>query len=145
MTVTMADFERLLAALSAPDEQARANAAIELAEFGAYDEPMTPAMTAQAVAALIPALSDPTREVRRAAAYALGALADPGGVAPLAAALEEAARSGDGGLRLVIVKALGKIGSPAGIPALRRTLDHESTACIRAAADRALARIGPAT
>ncbi|GAB4480045.1 MAG: hypothetical protein Kow00124_26350 [Anaerolineae bacterium] len=142
--MTMADFERMLAALAAADEKARANAAIELAEFGAYDEPMTPAMTLQAVAALIPALADPAREVRWAAAYALGALQDPGGVAPLAAALEEAASSGDGGLQLVIVKALGKIGNPAGIPALRRMLDHEPTACIRAAADRALTRIAAA-
>lgn len=85
---------------------------------------------------------DPIREVRWAAAYALGALGDASAIPALEAAYQRA--GDDTGLRLVIVKALGKTEHDDAINGLATILHDSKTKsrCLRVAAARALGRIG---
>ncbi|MGF1505773.1 MAG: HEAT repeat domain-containing protein [Chloroflexi bacterium] len=79
--------------------------------------------------------TDPDRDVRRSTAYALGAI----GKAESVPVLVEAYTTADQGLRLVIVKSLGKIGVL--VPLLDELAAFGSTLCLRTAAQRAVDRI----
>lgn len=132
---------RLVETLRAPDADTRIEAASALGQFGAEHED-TIGLAEIGVPALIDVLlADPVREARWAAAYALGALGDESAISPLWAAYR--ANEKDTGLRLVIVKALGKIGHPSTIPQLMAEMQGAESRCIRAAAAKALSRIGP--
>ena len=91
------------------------------------------------VPALIASLNDDVREVRWAAAYALGVLGDPSVIAPLTMLYDRS--SDDNGLRLVIVKALGKTKQPMAVPTLIPILHSADSRCIRTASARSLKRI----
>lgn len=133
-----ADFQRLFSNLDDPDSAVRAAA---LDAIGQWDATHDGADTRAAVAPVGEVLRhDPDRDVRWAAAYALGALGYAEGAPALLDALGEADATGDGGLRLVIVKALGKTGSAEALPVLE-ALAHGESPCLRAAAQRALARL----
>lgn len=129
----------LLEQLTDPDPAVRVAA---LAEIGQWDtDTEDPALVERAVSCAAAALQDSARAVRWEAAYALGALAHPAGIAPLEAALSRAAADGDTGLQLVIVKALGKIGTAEAIPTLRM-MQQADTPCLQVAARLALRRAG---
>jgi HEAT repeat protein len=132
---------RLVEALTAPDTEARIEAASALGQFGAENEDTTGLIEMGVPALSAALLADSVREVRWAAAYALGALADASAIPALWEAYRAAAR--DPGLRLIIVKALGKIGHPSTIPPLMAEMQGAESRCIRAAAAKALSRIGP--
>ncbi len=132
-----AEFQQYLDDLSHPDPDRRIAALDEIGQWDATHAPAgEPAHIAGRVAAL---LHDPVRAVRWEAAYALGAIADEAGTAPLIAALDDT--GGDLGLALVIVKALGKIGGEAAAQALTSVQSGAETRCMRVGAERALARM----
>ena len=91
---------------------------------------------APAVPALIQALGDSGWEVRRAAAWALGAIGDPRAVPALIKALGD--RSED--VRRAAAEALGKLGDPQAVPALTERLQDES-GDVRKAAQAAIQQI----
>ncbi len=72
-----------------------------------------------------------------AAARALGASGEASGEAPLAAALDRT----DEGLGVVVVEALGQVGSAAAVPRLRRVEETAGDTTLRRAARQAVARI----
>jgi HEAT repeat protein len=129
---------RLLADLDDPDPIIRAAAADALGQFSAEHGDLDD-LHEHGVPALIAALDDEHREVRWAAAYALGVLGDPLVIAPLTALYDRS--SDDDGLRLVIVKALGKTQQPTAVPTLITTLRSADSRCIRTASARSLRRI----
>ncbi|HLV44579.1 MAG TPA: HEAT repeat domain-containing protein [Aggregatilineales bacterium] len=133
-------FQQLISNLDHPDATVRVAA---LDAIGQWDATHDGTDTRAAVAPVGEVLRrDPDADARWAAAYALGALGYAEGAPALLAALDEAESGGDGGLRLVIVKALGKTGSAEALPALE-ALAHSDSPCLRAAAQRALARLAP--
>lgn len=132
------DIIRLLANLRDPDPTVRATAADALGQFSAEHGDLSD-LHEYGVPALIASLNDDHREVRWAAAYALGVLGDPLVIAPLTALYDRS--SDDDGLRLVIVKALGKTQQPTAVPTLITTLRSADSRCIRTASARSLRRI----
>lgn len=132
------DIQHLIDQLHDSDAETRVRAAAALGQFGASSEDTT-GLNTHGVAALIRALDDPDRQVRWEAAYALGALGEASALPALLAAYDRL--SEDGGLRLVIVKGLGKIGHPDAAPHLRAVRRHAPSVCLRTAAARALERI----
>jgi len=132
------DITRLLAELCDSDPTTRAAAADALGQFSAEHGDLSD-LHERGIPALIAALSDDHREVRWAAAYALGVLGDPAVIAPLTALYDRS--SDDNGLRLVIVKALGKTQQPTAVPSLIATLHATDSICIRTASARSLKRI----
>lgn len=134
-------IDDLIADLHHPDPEVRIAAADALGQYPSLLPDYDPTAIIRARGA-IPVLAevlhtDPTRDVRKAAAYALGGLGDPAAVHTLSAALTTYAK--DTGLRLVIVKALGKLGVEA-VPALQPLLDDTESLCIQTATQRALER-----
>jgi HEAT repeat protein len=133
------DIQQLIDQLDENEPAARVAACNALGQFGA-----TNADTRGLLEHGIPAIErilrdDPIREVRWAAAYALGALGDAEAIPALEAAYQQAAD--DTGLRLVIVKALGKTGHSDAVVGLRDKMREGESRCIRAAAAKALERI----
>jgi len=92
---------------------------------------------AAALPPLIQVLRDPDRNLRRAAAESLGAIADPQAVPTLLIALEDEHWS----VRCAAATALGRIGSGKALPALAQRLQDED-ATVRRAALAALGEIG---
>src|SRR5574341_528255 len=135
------DIQRLIDQLHDPDVEARIRAAAALGQFGASNEDTT-GLETHGMAALIEALKDPERDVRWEAAYALGALGEPRAVSALIDAYERYAD--DSGLRLVIVKGLGKIADPEALPHLLGVLRHAPSLCLQTASAKALERVGTA-
>ncbi len=134
------DLLRLIDSLDDPAPAARAAAAEAIGQWEAANPP------AEGIEHALPLLAaalreDPAREVRWSAAYALGALGRPLAVPALVDACQQA--DGDSGLRLVIVKALGKIGDARAAPLLLDIHHTATSACLRAASARALARLRP--
>ena len=132
------DIHRLIENLGAPDPDARVAAAAALGQYGALHEDASG--LSAAVPELLAALGDESREVRWSAAYALGAIGEAAGVPSLLALLADPGT--EGGLRLVAVKALGKIGAADAAPALIDALNKGGSRCLAAVTLRALARIG---
>lgn len=95
------------------------------------------ARTPLAVEDLVRTLHDPSPEIRREAAIALGEIKDPRAVP----ALLEVLRDPAGSLKLEVTEALGKIGSPAAVPDLIVLL-QSSRLDVRLAAILALRQIG---
>lgn len=132
------DFQRLLTDITHPDSNVRIAALDAIGQWDATHD--TDGLSASAVPHVVTALSDAERDVRWAAAYALGALGYADGIPALLDGLEAA--NGDDGLRLVIVKALGKIGSLEAAATLESLARARESRCLRAAASRSLARLG---
>ncbi len=132
------DIAQLLADLDSPDPTTRAAAADALGQFSAAHGDLAD-LHEYGIPALIACLDDNQREVRWAAAYALGVLGDPSVIPPLTALYDRS--SDDNGLRLVIVKALGKTQQPTAVPILITTLRATDSRCIRTASARSLKRI----
>src|SRR5689334_5053580 len=99
------DIARLITQLNDPDPDQRLAAADALGQVGASNED-TRGLIKHGIPALSAALHNPDRDVRLAAAYALGAIGDSSAIPALVEAYHRADE--DNGLRLVIVKALGK-------------------------------------
>lgn len=132
------EIQRLIDQLHDPDTATRVRAAAALGQFGAANEDTT-GLADHGLAALIEALDDPERDVRWEAVYALGAL---GETAALPALLDAYARwPHDSGLRLVIIKGLGKLGHPDAVPHLTQTLRGSDSLCMQVASRKALERI----
>src|SRR5688572_16464548 len=100
------EIQRLIAAMADADPDARLEAVSALGQFSAYHDDIR-GLETQGIPALIAILrADLERDLRLAAAYALGAIGMPGAVAALWDVYQT---TDDQGLRLVIVKGLGKI------------------------------------
>jgi HEAT repeat protein len=133
------EIQRLVAGLADIDPEARLEAVSALGQYGASNEDLR-GLDTHGIPALIDVLNaDPVRELRVAAAYALGAIGMPAAVPALR---EMLATTEDQGLRLVIVKGLGKIVDGASVDVLSTALHTGESRCIRAAALKALQRIG---
>lgn len=87
---------------------------------------------------LIGALRDTEVSVRRRAAASLGELRAEEAVRPLIRLLQ----SNDFGTRVVVTRALGKIGDPSAIPALREIAEGNDPPGLQATAMTALMRLG---
>jgi len=87
---------------------------------------------------LADALSDTHLSVRRSAAYYLGELRDPAGVAPLCRYLE----GGNNEFRILALKALAKIGDPVAAPLLYAIASSDDAFGVRATAMAALGTVG---
>lgn len=92
---------------------------------------------AAAVEPLLPALHDPDRQVRTAAAWVLGELKDPRAVAAVAELLHDEERL----VREAAAKALGEIGAASAIGPLFTTL-HDKEVSLRQYAAKSLGKIG---
>jgi HEAT repeat protein len=135
----LAEIDRLLASLDDPDPARRVAAIDALGQWDATHQ--TGDLSARAVQRVAAALGDPWRDVRWSAAYALGALGYAGGVPALLDLLAADDPAGDTGLRLVAIKALGKIGDGLAAPVLLALAASSESPCLRTAARRALDRI----
>lgn len=131
------EFQHLLDDTTHADPTVRIAALDAIGQWSAMNEDH--GESAQAVPHVAAALHDPDRDVRWAAAYALGALGLAEAAGPLLDALNNV--NGDDGLKLVIVKALGKVENRDAVDALAEIEHSTSSRCLRAAAVRSLARI----
>ena len=109
----------------------RAHAAVRLRQLGPAARPAVPY--------LVDLLSDPSWQVRREAAEALGALGDGQAVAPLIEVLEN--RDGDWSVRAATARSLGRLGDARAVEALGAVL-NDMNAHVRHMAAIALGRIG---
>ena len=123
----------LLRMMQDEDPASRQQAMATLAAVHASDEP--------ALAALAAALKDPVREVRAAAAGALGEISWK--AQPAVPALIEALKDESPALRSTAAKALGLIGPPARAagPELKRLSDSDPDFSVSVAARDALAKV----
>lgn len=133
-------FQRLLDNVNHPDPETRIAALDAIGQWRAEHDDSE--LTRRALPRTTAALSDEVRDVRWAAAYALGAMGHVECVPALIGALWRS--QGDPGLQLVIVKALGKIDCPDAIPALEALTASCGSRCVRVAATRSLARLNRA-
>jgi|GEM_PF-1075766 len=131
-------IQHLIDQLTYPDPETRIAAADALGQFAASNED-TRGLIEYGVPALANSLHDPDRDVRWAAAYALGALGDGSTIPPLENAYRAA--GDDTGLRLVIVKALGKTHHRDALPTLIDIQHTADSRCLKVAASKAVARI----
>lgn len=132
------EFQSHLHNLSHPDPAARVAAIDAIGQWGAENDDDLPR---QALPQIALALADADRDVRWAAAYALGAIGDPVASPLLLAALDAAYADGDTGLTLVLIKSLGKLASSDALAALDQLAATAATRCVRVAAERAIARV----
>jgi hypothetical protein len=139
MTDMNPEIQRLIEGIATSDSEMRLEAVSALGQYGASSEDLR-GLDTHGIPALISVLrADPDRELRVAAAYALGAI----GMADAVTALNEVYQTtNDQGLRLVIVKGLGKIADSTSVDVLGVALRTADSRCIRAAALKALQRIG---
>lgn len=136
------EIQHLINQLNEADSARRIAACDALGQFAASHSD-THGLLEHGIPAIVSLLcSDPIREVRWAAAYALGALGDASAIPALEAAYHRAAD--DAGLRLVIVKALGKTEHQDAAARLAAILHESQSRCLTAAAAKALQRINAA-
>lgn len=128
--VAAADVPELIKKLNAKDNEARRDAARQLAEAGQGAKP--------ALKALTKALKDKDRFVRRYAAEAIGNIGPDakGSIKELAPLVNDAHQN----VRQAAVQALAKLG-PAGVPALTRAMQG-ATSDVQEAAVKALGETG---
>lgn len=131
-------FQSHLHNLTHPDPATRVAALDAIGQWGAEHADDLPF---EALARVVFTLADPDRDVRWAAAYAVGAIGEPSVTPVLLASLDAAYADGDTGLTLVIVKALGKLASPEALDTLRDLAASAATECVRVAAGQSIARL----
>jgi HEAT repeat protein len=131
-------FQSHLHNLTHPNPSVRVAALDAIGQWGAEHDDDLPF---EALARVVFTLADPDRDVRWAAAYAVGAIGEPSATPVLLASLDAAYADGDTGLTLVIVKALSKLASPDALTTLRDLATAAPTECVRTAAKRAIARV----
>jgi HEAT repeat protein/beta-lactamase regulating signal transducer with metallopeptidase domain len=120
--------------------RAAAGATVAALEDLFTQEPQSQEETAARLSAALGQVlaEDPERDIRRAAAVALGDAEDPRAVAALSRALEN---DPDASVRRAAAWALGEIESPLGIPALARAARQDESQEVRAMAVWALGEI----
>lgn len=135
-TASPETIRQIVADLADPDADIRLRA-IDIVSQWYYEDRAVVEATLPHIVAL---LSDEDRAVRISAAYTVGEVGGPPSAPHLLGALDNA--TGDRGLQLVIVKAMGRVNQADVTQRLAYIFHLTDSRCLRVAARKAIERIG---